>query len=124
MRRVGTYQTLRVSYTDWSRVEAILDRHSPIDTSTGAADQAGDRSGNRIVAAFENADRARAARKALTEAGIDNAKMELLDNRRELDNWTAVKRHAVPDEDAHLYAEGLGRGHSILVVRVTAGEHD
>ena len=124
VRRGGTLVTVRVPDTDWARVEAILDRHSPMDTTMGAADQAGDRSGNRIVAAFENADRARTARKALTEAGIDNAKMELLDNRSDLDNWTAIKRHAVPDEDAHLYAEGLGRGHSILVVRVTASEHD
>ena len=125
VQRGGTLVTVRVPDTDRARVEAILDRYTPMNTPTGgAADQAADRSGNQIVAAFENADRARAARKALTEAGIDNAKMELLDNRSELDNWTAVKRHAVPDEDAHLYAEGLGRGHSILVVRATAGEHD
>ena len=124
VRRGGTLVTVRVPDTDWARVEAILDRHSPMDTTMGAADQADDRSGNRIVAAFENADRARTARKALTEAGIDNAKMELLDNRSDLDNWTAIKRHAVPDEDAHLYAEALGRGHSILVVEVTASEHD
>ena len=48
---------------------------------------------------------------ALMGAGIDNAKMELLERRSDLDNWTAIKHHAVPDEDAHLYAEGLGRGH-------------
>jgi stress response protein YsnF len=125
VRRGGTLVTVRIPDTDGARVEAILDRYSPIDTTTtGAADQAGDRSGNRIVAAFENADRARAARKALTEAGIDNAKMELLDNRSDVDNWRSIKHHAVPDEDAHLYAEGLGRGNSILVVRTTAGEHD
>jgi uncharacterized protein (TIGR02271 family) len=124
VRRGGTLVSVRVPDTDRARVEAILDRHSPTHTATmGAADPDGDRSSNRIVAAFENADRARAARKALTEAGIGNTKMELLDHRSDLDNWTAVKRHAVPDEDAHLYAEGLGRGHSILVVRVTAGEH-
>jgi stress response protein YsnF len=125
VRRGGTLVTVRIPDTDRARVEAILGRYSPMDTTTtGAADQAGDRSGNRIVAAFENADRARAARKALTEAGIDNAKMELLDNRSDVDNWTSIKHHAVPDEDAHLYAEGLGRGNSILVVRTTAGEHD
>src|SRR3954453_2529012 len=72
VRRGGTLVTVRVPDTDRARVEAILDRHSPMNTTTmGASDQAGDRSGNRIVAAFENADRARAARKALTEAGID-----------------------------------------------------
>src|SRR5689334_8472539 len=108
VRRGGTLVTVRIPDTDGARVEAILDRYSPIDTTTtGAANQAGDRSGNRIVATFENADRARAARKALTEAGIDNAKMELLDNRSDVDNWTSIKHPAVPDEDAHLYAEGL-----------------
>jgi uncharacterized protein (TIGR02271 family) len=125
VRRGGTLVTVRVPDTGRARVEAILDRCSAMDTPTGgAAGGLGDRSGNRIVAAFESADRARAARKALTEAGIDNDKMELLDNGSDLDNWAAMKRHAVPDEDAHLYAEGLGRGHSILVVRATAGEHD
>jgi len=98
VRRGGTLVTVRIADTDRARVEAILDRYSPMDTTTsGAADQAGDRSGNRIVAAFENADRARAARKALTEAGIDNAKMELLDNRSDVDNWRSIKHHAVPD---------------------------
>jgi len=75
------------------------------------------------VAVFENTDRARAAREALMAGGIDNAKMELLDNRSDLDNWTAVKSHAVPDEDAHLYAEGLRRGHSLLVIQAAGGEH-
>src|SRR5437764_11039432 len=81
VRRGGTLVTVRVPDTDRARVETILDRHSLMDTTTmGASDQAGDRSGNRIVAAFENADRARAARKALTEAGLANAKVQLLDN--------------------------------------------
>jgi uncharacterized protein (TIGR02271 family) len=125
VRRGDTLVTVRVPDADRARVEAILDRYGPTETTTtDAADRAGDWSGDRIIAAFENADRARVARKALMEAGIDNAKMALLDNRSDLDNWTAVKRHAVPDEDAHLYAEGLGRGHSMLVVRSTAGEHD
>ena len=102
-----------------------MDRYSPMETSNvGTEDRAGDWSGDRIVAAFENADRARTAREALVEAGIDNANIELLENRSDLDSWTAIKWHAVPDEDAHLYAEGLGRGHSILVIRAAAGEHD
>ena len=98
-----------------------MDRHNPIAEGTAAADGTGDRQGDRIVAAFENADRARAAREALAAAGIDNANIELLENRSDLDNWTAMKRHAVPDEDAHLYAECLGRGHSLLVIRGAAG---
>lgn len=125
VRRGGTLVTVQVRDTDRMQVEAIMDRHNPIDTKgTAAADQTGDWQGDRIVAAFENADRARAAREALAAAGIDNANIELLENRSDLDNWTAMKRHAVPDEDAHLYAEGLGRGHSLLVIRGAAGEHD
>ena len=125
VRRGGTLVTVRVRDTDRMQVEAIMDRHNPIDTKgTAAADQTGDWQGDRIVAAFENADRARAAREALAAAGIDNANIELLENRSDLDNWTAMKRHAVPDEDAHLYAEGLGRGHSLLVIRGATGEHD
>ena len=125
VRRGGTLVTVRVRDTDRMQVEAIMDRHNPIDTKgTAAADQTVDWQGDRIVAAFENADRARAARQALAGAGIDNVSIELLENRSDLDNWTAMKRHAVPDEDAHLYAEGLGRGHSLLVIRGAAGEHD
>jgi uncharacterized protein (TIGR02271 family) len=73
---------------------------------------------------FENSDTARGAREALIGTGIDNSKMELLDSRGELDSWAAIKRHAVPDEDSHLYAEGLRRGHAILVIEAAAGEHD
>jgi uncharacterized protein (TIGR02271 family) len=125
VRRGGTLVTARVRDTARMQVEAIMDRHNPIDTKgTAAADRTGDWRGDRIVAAFENADRARAAREALAGAGIDNVSIELLENRSDLDNWTAMKRHAVPDEDAHLYAEGLGRGHSLVVIRGAAGEHD
>jgi uncharacterized protein (TIGR02271 family) len=125
VRRGGTLVTVRVPDADRARVEAIMDRFNPMQsTTTGAAHREGDQSGDRIVAAFDKADRARAARDALIGAGIDNAKMEILDNRSDIDNWTAIKRHAVPDADAHLYAEGLGRGHSILVIRAAAGEHD
>lgn len=125
IRRGGTLVTVRVPDADQAGVEAIMDGYNPMDTSSvGAEDRPGDWSSDRIVAVFENADRARAAREALVAAGIDNAKMELLESRDNLDTWTAIKRHAVPDEDAHLYAEGLGRGHSILVIRATAGEHD
>jgi uncharacterized protein (TIGR02271 family) len=125
IRRGGTLVTVRASDVDRARVEAIMDRYSPMETSNiGTEDRASDWSDDRIIAAFENADRARAVREALVGAGIDNANIELLENRSNLETWTAIKRHAVPDEDAHLYAEGLGRGHSILVIRAAAGEHD
>src|SRR5882762_7993989 len=96
VRRGGTLVTVRVPDADRARIEAIMDRFNPMDTTTmGAAHRESD----RIVAAFENAEQARAAREALMGAGIDNAKMELLDNRSDVDNWTAIKRQAVPDED-------------------------
>lgn len=125
VRRGGTLVTVRVPDADRTRMGAIMDRYNPMDMSgIGAEDRAGDWSGDRIFAAFENGDQARAARAALVEARIDNTNIELLENRSDLDTWTAIKRHAVPDEDANLYAEGLGRGHSIMVIRAAAGEHD
>jgi uncharacterized protein (TIGR02271 family) len=125
VRRGGTLVTVRIPDADRARVEAIMDRYSPMDTSSiGMEDRAGDWSGDRIVATFETADRAGAAREALVEAGINSANIELLDKRSDLDTWTAIKRHAVPDEDAHLYAEGLDRGHCILILRAAAGERD
>lgn len=124
IRRGGTLVTVRVPDADRGRVETIMDRYNPMDiSSVGAENRPGDWSSDRIVAVFNNADRARTAREALIAAGIDNANMEVLENRGDLDTWTAMKRHAVPDEDAHLYAEGLGRGQSILVTRAAAGEH-
>jgi stress response protein YsnF len=136
VRRGGTLVTARVPDADRGRIEAIMQRYAAMDATTtvGAAHRAGttvgathgvgEWSGDRIVAVFENTDRACAAREALIAAGIDNAKMELVDHRSDLDNWTAIKRHAVPDDDAHLYAEGLGRGHTLLVIQANAGEHD
>ena len=125
VRQGGTLVTARVDDSRTAAVEAIMDRYNPTDAKNPApASRAIGSTGDRIVAVFENTDRARAARQALMAGGIDNAKMELLDNRSDLDNWTAVKSHAVPDEDAHLYAEGLRRGHSLLVIQATAGEHD
>src|SRR5215207_1772363 len=125
VRRGGTLVTARVPDSDRTRVEAIMDRYSSTETSmVGAAHQTGDRSSNRIVAVFENTEKAGAAREALITDGIDNARMELLDNRSDLDNWGNMKRHALPDDDSHLYAEGLGRGHAILVINAAAGDHD
>src|SRR5246127_3367026 len=125
VRRGGTLVTARVRDTARMQVEAIMDRHNPMDINTTTTeDRTGGWQGDRIVAAFENADRARSAREALAAAGIDDDYIELLENRSDFDNWTAMKRQAVPDEDAHLYAEGLGRGHSLLVIRGAAGEHD
>jgi len=126
VKRGGTLVTVRVPDADRARVESIMNRFTPMDTKSmsTASRQTSDWSGDRIVAVFENTGRAAEARTALVSAGIDNGRMELLDNRSDFENWTAIKRHAVPDEDTHLYAEGLGRGHAMLIIQVPAGEHE
>src|SRR4051812_17174069 len=55
VRRGATLVTVRVPDGDRARVESIMDRFSPMDsTSMVAADREGDWSGDRIIAAFEN----------------------------------------------------------------------
>ncbi|MBV9016045.1 MAG: hypothetical protein JO058_10355, partial [Alphaproteobacteria bacterium] len=117
VRRGGTLVTVRADEGRKAAVEAIMERYNPVDANTlGATQQPRSTEGDRIIAAFENTAKAAEARQALVAAGIDNARMELLDRRSDLENWTSIKRHAVPDEDTHLYAEGLDRGHSILAI--------
>src|SRR5918997_405858 len=144
VQRGGTLVTARVDDSRAATAEAIMQRYSPTEvgatgtayhnegpsdrspmqaSNTGTAYRE-DWSGDRIVAVFENTERAAVARQALVGDGIDNARMELIDRRSDLDNWSAMKRHALPDEDAHLFAEGLGRGHAILVIRAASGDHD
>ena len=67
---------------------------------------------------------ARAAREALVETGIDNAKMELLDRCSDPDNWTALKRRAVPDEDATCTQKVWAAGIQSCSFRAAAGQHD
>ena len=130
----GTLVTVRVDDSRAATAEAIMQRYDDRTeaNTTGTAYREGttdtayreDWSGDRIVAVFENTERAATAREALIGDGIDNARMELIDRRSDLDNWAAMKRHALPDEDTHLFAESLGRGHAILVIRAASGEHD
>jgi len=125
VRRGGTLVTVRTDESRAAAAEVIMQRHDPIGGSARSAGMRADQgSADRIVAVFETTDGAASAREALIAAGIDNARMELLDNRSDLDNWAAIKRHAVPDDDSHLYAEGLRRGHSLLVIEAPAGQHD
>src|SRR5919107_3052545 len=134
VQRGGTLVTVRVDDSRAATAEAIMQRYDDRTEAgtTGTAYREGttgtqyreDWSGDRIVAVFENTERAATAREALIGDGIDNARMELIDRRSDLDNWSAMKRHALPDEDTHLFAEGLGRGHAILVIRAASGDHD
>jgi len=91
---------------------------------------------NQVVAMFDTYDHARAARDALVAAGIDRSRIELLGRsaakedtsfgyeRNEQGFWAAVKNMFMPDDESHLYAEGINRGHAMLVVRGPIGEQD
>jgi uncharacterized protein (TIGR02271 family) len=91
---------------------------------------------NQVVAMFDTYDHARAARDALISAGIERSRIELLGRsvaeedtsfryeRNEGGFWAAVKNMFMPDDESHLYAEGINRGHTMLVVRGPTGEQD
>lgn len=134
VQRGGTLVTVRVDDSHAATAEAIMQRYDDrMETgTTGTAYREGitgtqyreDWSGDRIVAVFENTERAATARQALIGDGVDNARMELIDRSSDLDNWAAMKQHALPDEDTHLFAESLSRGHAILMIRAASGDHD
>jgi hypothetical protein len=134
VQRGGTLVTARVDDSRAATAEAIMQRYDD-RTGVSTTDMAyregitgteyrDDGLGDRIVAVFENTERAATAREALIGDGVDNARMELIDRRSDLDHWTALKRHALPEEDTHLYAESLGRGRAILVIRAASAEHE
>jgi hypothetical protein len=84
-----------------------------------------------IAALFETAAAARAARNALVASGVDAARILVLD-RNNPDSgahhavglWGALKRWVVPLRHAHHYAEGVTRGHPLLVADVDSAQHD
>jgi stress response protein YsnF len=134
VQRGGTLVTARVDDSVAATAEAIMQRHDDRAeaSTTGMAYREGttgtqyrdDGAGDRIMAVFENTEGAATAREALIGDGVDNARMELIDRRSDLDNWATLKRHTLPDEDTHLFAESLGRGHAILVIRAASDEHN
>jgi hypothetical protein len=87
---------------------------------------------NQIVALYETDDRAKAARDALVAIGVPGSAVRLTD--REQDRfvggvdyerndgglWGALKSLFIPDQEAHGYAEGVRRGHAVLVVQPDA----
>ncbi len=82
------------------------------------------------MAVFETFDRARTARDRLAEKGIPAADMDICPSRRGQDTappgqrddpaWGFIRRFFVPAEERGSYAEGLRRGHVVLVVRPPA----
>jgi hypothetical protein len=86
---------------------------------------------NQIIAMFENDAKARAARDALVSSGIPESAIHLsgkdqgvadVSNAEDAGGglWGAIKSLFMPDEEAHGYAEGVRRGHAVLVVQPTA----
>jgi uncharacterized protein (TIGR02271 family) len=89
-----------------------------------------------VVAMFESYDRALVARDVLISAGIDRSRIEIVAQsgsaedttfhyeRNDEGIWAAIKRFFMPDEDTHVYAEGIRRGYAMLVVRTGAGDQE
>src|SRR6185437_3141422 len=85
----------------------------------------------QLVAVYETYERARSARDELTVAGVPASDIDVLDAKEagwRADEglqgegfWGAIKRMFMPEEEeTHSYAEGLRRGHAMLVVRPAA----
>jgi uncharacterized protein (TIGR02271 family) len=91
---------------------------------------------SQAVAMFDTYDHALAARDALLSAGIERSRIELLGRsaaendasfryeRNEEGFWAAVKNMFMPEDESHFYAEGINRGHTMLVVRGPIGDED
>ena len=107
---------------------------SDIRTQTSMGAAAGDT--GTVVAMFETYDRALTARDVLVSAGIDRSRIEILAQsgtpedvsfhyeRNDEGIWGAIKRLFMPDDESHLYAEGIRRGYAMLVVRTGAGDQE
>ena len=116
------------SYTNTNTRSTTLNQTAAHDS--GLYDP--NRHDNQIVALYETEQHARAARDALIAASIPERAIRITD--REQDRfvggvdyeqndgglWGAIKSLFVPDEDAHGYAEGVSRGHAMLVVHPDA----
>jgi len=83
-----------------------------------------------IAALFETVAAAQAARTALMAAGVDAARILVLDRNnpasgahRAVALWRALKRRVVPNVHAHLYAEAVTRGHPLLFADVDTTQH-
>lgn len=87
---------------------------------------------NQIVAMYETDARAQAARDALVSNGVPERAIRVAAgeqdrfaggvdyDRNDSGLWGAIKSLFMPDEEAHGYAEGVRRGHAILVVQPDA----
>ena len=97
--------------------------------SYGSGNYDPDMHDNKIVAMYETTAAAEAARDTLKDAGVPLRAIYIVDRsfdrRGDTDSevgtgvWGAIKSLFMPDEDAHGFAEGVRRGHSMLVVDPT-----
>ena len=84
---------------------------------------------HHIAAQFEDVGAARAARAALVAAGVPESAILVLDRgHAEIPAesvkglWGSLKSKLVPDRHAHPYAEGVARGHPLVVADVAEGD--
>ena len=81
-----------------------------------------------IAALFETVTAAHAAQTALIAAGIDASSILVLDRYRAEKHhggvWATLKRWLVPEPDAHRYAEGVTRGHPLLVADIDIAQQE
>ena len=107
---------------------------STMPSAAGAMPEGG--TAAHVVAMYDTYAEARAARDQLTAAGIAGTDMDLLDRNAQANDasfsyehtnegfWGAIKRLFMPEEDVQGYAEGLQRGHAVLVVRPRGENYD
>ena len=88
---------------------------------------------DRIVLMYESPAAAEAARAKVVAIGVPEAGAQVMSHTRDgidagtdyegADHglWSAIKALFVPDNHAHGYAEGVRRGHALLVVHPTPG---
>jgi hypothetical protein len=82
--------------------------------------------GFHIAAIYETVAAAHAARDALAAAGVPASSILVLDRsyaerpaESEEGLWGHLKHMLVPDHHAHAYAEGVSRGHPLVIADVT-----
>lgn len=105
-------------------------REPQANTASVAADES-----KQIAAMFETNAKAVSARDALISDGVSPSSIEIVDqsslpadasedveNRPQPGLWESIKRFFMPDEDAHVYAEGVRRGYALLIVRIDAAD--
>jgi hypothetical protein len=87
--------------------------------------------GIHVVALYEDAAAAETAKAALVAAGVPAGSIIVLDPSyaaRPAESadglWGTLKHALVPDEQAHAYAEGVARGHALVLADVSATDTD